>query len=70
MITIRKIRLLPKDKFYVNIEDIGNTVSTTVLIGLKQCLYAGTIHKGDECYGIWIWSRVDLGWNNVEILIY
>lgn len=46
MITIRKIRLLPKDKFYVNIEDIGNTVSTTVLIGLKQCLDAGTIHKG------------------------
>lgn len=46
MITIRKIRLLPKDKLYVNLKDIGNTVSTTVLIGLKQSLDAGTIHKG------------------------
>lgn len=45
-ITIRKICLLPKDKFYVNIEDTGNTVSSTVLIGLKQCLEVGTIHEG------------------------
>lgn len=44
--TIRKICLLPKDKFYVNLEDTGNTVSSTVLIGLKQCLEAGTIHEG------------------------
>ena len=26
-ITIRKICLLPKDKFYVNLEDTGNTGS-------------------------------------------
>lgn len=44
--TIRKICLLPKDKFYVNLEDTGNTVSSTVLIGLKQCLETGTIHEG------------------------
>lgn len=36
--TIRKICVLPKDKFYVNLEETGNTVSSTVLIGLKQCL--------------------------------
>lgn len=46
MITIRKICLFPNDKSYVNLEDIGNTVSSTVLIGLKQCLKAGAIHKG------------------------
>lgn len=37
-ITIRKICLLPKDKFYVNLEDTGNTVSSTVLGSLaKAC---------------------------------
>ncbi len=44
--TIRKVCVLPKDKFYINLEETGNTVSSTVMIGLKQCLEAGTIHKG------------------------
>lgn len=44
--TIRKVCVLPKDKFYVNLEQTGNTVSSTVMIGLKQCLEAGTIHGG------------------------
>ena len=44
--TIRKICVLPKDKFYVNLEETGNTVSSTVLIGLKQCLENEIIHEG------------------------
>lgn len=44
--TIRKVCVLPKDKFYVNLEETGNTVSSTVMIALKQCLDAGTINKG------------------------
>jgi len=44
--TIRKVCVLPKDKFYINLEETGNTVSSTVMIGLKQCLEAGTIHAG------------------------
>ena len=44
--TIRKVCLLPKEKFYVNLENTGNTVSSTVMIGLEQCIEAGTIHKG------------------------
>lgn len=44
--TIRKVCVLPKDKFYVNLEETGNTVSSTVMIALKQCLDTGTIHKG------------------------
>lgn len=44
--TIRKVCVLPKDKFYVNLEESGNTVSSTVMIGLKQCLEAGTITPG------------------------
>lgn len=44
--TIRKVCVLPKDKFFVNLEETGNTVSSTVMIGLKQCLESGTIHEG------------------------
>ena len=44
--TIRKVCVLPKEKFYVNLEETGNTVSSTVMIGLKQCLEAGTIKPG------------------------
>ena len=44
--TIRKVCALPKEKFYINLEETGNTVSSTVLIGLKQCLDNGTIVKG------------------------
>jgi 3-oxoacyl-[acyl-carrier-protein] synthase-3 len=36
--TIRKICAIPKDKFYLDLEQVGNTVSSTVLIGLKNCL--------------------------------
>lgn len=44
--TIRKVCMLPKDKFYVNLEETGNTVSSTVMIGLKQCMEADTIKPG------------------------
>lgn len=46
--TIRKICVLPKDKFYVNLATTGNTVSSTVLIGLKDCMDYGTIKAGDK----------------------
>ena len=36
--TIRKICAIPKEKFYLDLEQVGNTVSSTVLIGLKNCL--------------------------------
>lgn len=46
--TIRKICVLPKDKFYVNLATTGNTVSSTVLIGLKDSIDNGTIKAGDK----------------------
>jgi 3-oxoacyl-[acyl-carrier-protein] synthase-3 len=46
--TIRKVCVLPKDKFYVNLATTGNTVSSTVLIGLKECIDNGTIKAGDK----------------------
>lgn len=44
--TIRKICGLPKEQFYVNLENTGNTVSSTVLIGLKDSLKTQCITKG------------------------
>ncbi len=44
--TIRKVCMLPKEQFYINLENTGNTVSSTVMIGLKDCLSSGNIHAG------------------------
>ena len=44
--TIRKVCVLPKDKFYIDLANVGNTVSSTILIGLKECLNCGTIKPG------------------------
>jgi len=46
--TIRKVCVLPKDKFYVNLAKTGNTVSSTVMIGLKDCIESQTIKSGDK----------------------
>ena len=44
--TIRKFCALPNDKFYVNLEETGNTVSSTMIIALKQCLDDDRIQPG------------------------
>jgi 3-oxoacyl-[acyl-carrier-protein] synthase-3 len=44
--TIRKFCAISKDKFYINLANVGNTVSSTILIGLKDCLDNGTIKSG------------------------
>lgn len=44
--TIRKICGLPKDKFYIDMAHVGNTVSSTILIGLKESINNGNIHDG------------------------
>ena len=43
---IRKVCMLPQEKFYINLSETGNTVSSTVMIGLKQCLDMGVITSG------------------------
>lgn len=43
---IRKVCLLPEERFYMNLETTGNTVSSTVMIGLKDCIDNGTLHAG------------------------
>lgn len=44
--TLRKICGISKDKFYIDLEETGNTVSSTVMIGLKDCLEKGQIAPG------------------------
>lgn len=46
--TIRKICVLPRDRFYINLATTGNTVSSTVLIGLKDCIEKQIIKKGEK----------------------
>lgn len=43
--TVRKLNKLPKDEFFVDLSDTGNTTSTTIPIGLVKSLKAGNIHK-------------------------
>lgn len=43
--TLRKLNKLPKDDFFVDLSDTGNTTSTTVPIGLVKSLKAGNIHN-------------------------
>lgn len=63
--TIRKVCVLSKDKYYVNLETTGNTVSSTVMIGLKDCMDNGTIHEGMQvmCAGF----GVGLSWGGVML---
>ena len=44
--TIRKVCMLPQEKFYVNLTETGNTVSSTILIGLKNCMEKQFIQAG------------------------
>ena len=44
--TIRKVCGIPKDKFYIDLDHTGNTVSSTILIGLKDCLEQGSVRPG------------------------
>ena len=44
--TIRKVNGLPREKFYVNLETTGNTVSSTIPIALKQLDEAGRLTPG------------------------
>lgn len=43
--TLRKVCALPKDKFYIDLSQTGNTVSSTVFIALKDALDRQLIHS-------------------------
>lgn len=43
--TLRKLNKLPKESFFIDLRDTGNTTSTTVPIGLVKSLQEGNIHN-------------------------
>ena len=43
---IRRANKLPAEKFYVNLEETGNTVSSTIPIALKQLEDSGRLCAG------------------------
>jgi len=43
----RKLKI-PKDIFYINMRDTGNTVSATIPIALKDCMDQGIVKKGER----------------------
>ena len=63
--TLRKVCALSKERFYVNLTDIGNTVSSTVLIGLKDCIDNNIIMGGDKV--IISGFGVGLSWGGVVL---
>ena len=44
--TIRKVNGLPREKFYINLESTGNTVSSTIPVALKQLDDVGQLQPG------------------------
>ena len=45
---LRKKMKIPEEKFYINLESTGNTVSATIPIALKDCLDKGIVKQGDR----------------------
>ena len=48
VVVINNIVINICEKFYVNMAETGNTVSSTVMIGLKECLDKGIVKYGDK----------------------
>ena len=44
----REILEIPEEKFYINLEKYGNTVSSTIPIALKNALETGKVKKGQK----------------------
>lgn len=64
---LRKKIGIPVDKFYINMTDIGNTVSATIPIALKRAEEEGKLKKGDKVliigFGVGLsWGGTVLTW--------
>jgi 3-oxoacyl-[acyl-carrier-protein] synthase-3 len=45
---LRKKMKIPQEKFYINLEDTGNTVSPSIPIALRRAFDDGRIRKGSK----------------------
>lgn len=64
---LRKKIKIPEDKFYVNMEETGNTVSPTIPIALKMAQSEGKLKKGDKVmlvgFGVGLsWGATIIEW--------
>ena len=65
--TIRKVCEISPKRFYSNLEHVGNTVSSTIPIGLKECMGNGVISSGMKVmiagFGVGLsWGGTILTW--------
>lgn len=64
---IRKINGLPRDRFYVNLEHTGNTVSSTIPIALRQMHEKGMLKGGEKL--MLMGFGVGLSWGGVIVSV-
>jgi 3-oxoacyl-[acyl-carrier-protein] synthase-3 len=64
---LRKKIGIPKEKFYMNMEDTGNTVSSTIPIRIKTCLENQTIKAGDKV--LLIGFGVGYSWGGTIVIV-
>ncbi|MBT9150765.1 MAG: 3-oxoacyl-(acyl-carrier-protein) synthase 3 [candidate division WS2 bacterium] len=62
---LRKKIVITKEKFYVNMQDIGNTVSSTIPIALKRAEEERRLNKGDKI--LLVGFGVGLSWGSTII---
>lgn len=62
---LRKKLKISEDKFYVDMEDIGNTVSATIPIALKRACDNGKIRRGDHV--MLVGFGVGLSWGSTLV---
>ncbi len=65
--SLRKVIRIPREKFYMNMEDVGNTVSSTIPIALCRAQQAGVLKSGMKVmlvgFGVGLsWGAVVVEW--------
>ena len=63
----REILDIPEEKFYINLEKYGNTVSSTIPIALKDALETGKVKKGQKIMLIGFGVGLSWGATRVEL---
>ncbi|MBL4604595.1 MAG: ketoacyl-ACP synthase III [Flavobacteriaceae bacterium] len=65
--TLRKKMKISEDKFYIYLENIGNTVSSSIPIALKEAMKEGKAKKGDKI--MLVAFGVGLSWGATTITL-
>ena len=63
----REILDIPEEKFYIDMETTGNTVSSTIPIALKDALERGKVKRGDKVMLVGFGVGLSWGATIVEI---